>query len=121
MGNRYMRPNRNDRTKQTETPVIKNYNNIRKETIKTTNFGDSKYYLTFNFSWTYDWIITVYLCWNESTSTDPEDVPIIFHTTDNATDNPISFKFSSGTRQSFPENAWIIDINKFKEEDLCYS
>ena len=50
MGNRYIKQRANERSKQTETPVIKNYNNIKKESLKIVNLGDEKYYLTFNFS-----------------------------------------------------------------------
>lgn len=118
MGNRVGRGRDNDRVQQTETPVIKNHNNIKKETIKCVHISDEKYYLSFNFSCTYDCIITIYLCSIETRSSDENSPPVYFYTPDYIPEKPASYKFSSGLKQSFPEKAFIIDVAKFKDEDL---
>lgn len=118
MGNRNGRGRERDRVQQTETPVIKNHNNVKKETIKLEGFGDNKYYLTFNFSCSYDCIVTIYLCSTEYRSNDDTGPPVYFYTPDYVPEKPSSYKFSAGTKQSFPQKAFILDVNKFKEEDL---
>lgn len=118
MGNRSTRGRDRDRVQQTEAPVIKNHNNIKKETIKLVNVSDDKYYLTFTFSWTFDWIITIYLCSTEYRSNDESAPPVYFYTPDYVPEKPASYKFSAGIKQTFPEKAWLIDFSKFKDEDL---
>jgi hypothetical protein len=118
MGNKAGRNRDRDRAPQTEAPVIKNHNNIRKETIKLTHISDEKYYLSFTFSCTYDCIITIYLCAMENRSTDESCPPVYFYTPDYVPEKPVSYKFSAGMRQKFPERACVIDISKFDQEDL---
>lgn len=118
MGNRSGRDRNSDRVQQTETPVIKNHNNIKKETIKMENISDDKYYINFTFSCTYDCIITIYLCCIETRSNDEAAPPVYFYTPDYIPEKPASYKFSAGSKQTFPEKAFIIDFAKFKEEDL---
>ena len=119
MGNRNTRGRDRDRAQQTEVPVIKSLNNIKKETIKLNKYGDNKFYLNFVFSCSYECIITVYFCWTELLSNRPDTPPVMFHTPDYVAEKPWWYKFSAGIKQTFPEKAWVIDVNKFKEEDLC--
>jgi hypothetical protein len=118
MGNRGGRNRERERVQQTETPVIKNHNNIKKETIKVVHMSDEKYYLTFNFSCTYDCIVTIYFCAMENRSTDENSPPIYFYTPDYVPEKPSSYKFSAGMKQTFPERACVIDVSKFNYEDL---
>ena len=120
MGNRNGRGRDRDRVQQTETPVIKNHNNIKKETIKLVNCGENKYYLDFTFSCTYDCIITIYLCSTEYRNSDDNGPPVYFYTPDYVPEKPTSYKFSAGTKQVFPRKAFILDVNRFKEEDLVH-
>lgn len=114
MGNRGYR---GDYT-QTETPVIKNHNNVKKETIQMVKIDDDRYYLSFTFSNTYDCIITVYFCCTEYRSSEENAPPVYFHTPDYIDTKPASYKFSAGTRQTFPEKACVLDISKFQDDDL---
>ena len=121
MGNRGTRERGNERVKQTETPVIKNHNNIRKETIKLEKVDDREgdvYSLNFTFSCSFDSIITIYLCSTEYRSDDELNPPVYFYTPDYVPEKPVSYKFSGGIRQEFPQKAFIIDFSKFKEEDI---
>jgi hypothetical protein len=121
MGNTANRGRDGDRIQQTDTPVIKNHNNIKKETIKLVKMDDGaqdKYYLTFNFSCTYDCIITFYLCSTENRMSDEFGPPVYFYTPDYVPEKPVSYKFSPGIRQTFPERAFTLDMSKFREEDI---
>mmetsp|Transcript_19008 Transcript_19008/g.21308 ORF Transcript_19008/g.21308 Transcript_19008/m.21308 type:complete len:285 (+) Transcript_19008:2-856(+) len=121
MGNRGGRDRENERVQQTDTPVIKNHNNIRKETIKLNKCEDKEediYELNFIFSCSFDCIITIYLCSTECRSNNDSSPPVYFHTPDYITEKPVSYKFSAGVRQEFPKGAFLIDFSKFKEEDI---
>jgi hypothetical protein len=121
MGNNANRARDAERVQQTDTPVIKNHNNIKKETIKLVKLedrGEDKYYLGFNFSCSYDCIVTIYLCSTEYRSSDASSPPVYFYTPEYVPEKPVSYKFSAGIKQSFPEKAFIIDFSKFKEEDI---
>ncbi|CAI2377190.1 unnamed protein product [Moneuplotes crassus] len=121
MGNRGTTGQDNDQSKQSDTPVIKNHNNIRKETIRLTKVEEDEgetYALNFTFSCSYDCVLTIYLCSTEYRSSDKSGPPVYFHTPDYVPEKPVSYKFSKGIRQKFPENEYIIDFSKFKEEDI---
>lgn len=118
MGNRSARARDRDRVQQTEVPVIKNFNWIKKETIKLQKIGDNKFELNFVFSATYRCIVTIYFWWTELLNNRPDAPPIMLYTPEYIAEKPWWYKFSAGTRQEFPGRAWVIDVNKFKEEDL---
>jgi len=121
MGNRGGRNRDAERVQQTDTPVIKNHNNIRKETIKLVKQegrdGDI-YNLNFVFSCSFDCVITIYLCSTECRSNDETSPPVYFYTPEYVPERPVSYKFSAGVRQEFPERAFSIDFSKFKNEDI---
>lgn len=121
MGNRGSRARNNERVVQKEIPIIKSYSNVKKDTIKLEKtYQDSNdiYSLNFNFSCTSEALITIYLCSTEFRSEEETRPPVFFHTPDYVPIKPVSYKFSEGMRQKFPERAFSIDFSKFSEEDV---
>ena len=47
--------------------------------------------------------------------------PVYFYTPEYVPEKPASYKFSSGSNQSFPNRACIIDFDKFNLEDVSAS
>lgn len=120
MGNRNARATANDSSKQSDTPVIKNHNNLRKDTLKLRRIEEDGdvYSLNFVFSASYDCVITIYLWSTEYRSSDRQGPPIYFYTPDYVPEKPVSYKFSKGIKQQFPLDEFKIDFSKFKDEDL---
>ena len=117
MGNRNAARN-NEQDSQADILAMKNYNTIRKESIKLVKIRDSIYYLYFRFSWAYPCVITIYPYWIEYRSKENKELPIYFHTPEYAPDWPARYKFSAGRNKKFPERAFTFDFSKFNGEEL---
>ena len=93
--NRQLLEERKEGDQQRGALVLKNHNDIKRNTIALVPMEDGRYFLRFQFTSTYDCVVTVYFCASEFRNRN--NVPVYFHTSPG---HPIpqQYKFSSGRR-----------------------
>ncbi|CAI2376401.1 unnamed protein product [Moneuplotes crassus] len=109
------------RVQQEEVPVLKCHNNLKRESLYLKKVKESDRYvysLNFDFSCTFDCIITIQLCASEYRSSKKGSPTVYFYTPPEISNGIAKYKFSARARHEFPFKAFIIDFSKYDLKEM---